>query len=345
VGVAAGVGVGFFGTEVLLAEDPVGEPVTTTQPSATPTTPSASSPASVVTTTIPDTEVEYGVISVDGSPLPTFQPGDEDPATGQLAPTVSGATFEGLEQTVGPDGRPKILVLLSHWCPHCQAVVPNIVAWVSAGGTEGVEVLGISTSTDRLRPNWPPEDWLEAEGWFLPTILDDEAGTASEAFGASGLPFFIVVDGNNHVLLRFAGEVTNEDLVAMAEIAVSGVPPSSSATSTTVPGDLSLTQPMVRPDCDGSFATFIGASVNPDRYSEEIGDYLRRYPEAKYLRTDVACSSLRPRTDSGEVIYAVFFGPFVTFEEACQAAAGGPSGSYVKPLDNVSDPNEIPECE
>jgi serine/threonine-protein kinase len=101
---------------------------------------------------------------------------------------------------------------------------------------------------------------------------------------------------------------------------------------------------MARPLCDGSYATFIFASVEPARYASEISDYLSRYSGSQYLRTDVTCLSLRQRTDSGAVIYAVFFGPFPTFEEACAAVSRGPSGSYVKPLDNVSDPDEIPAC-
>lgn len=114
---------------------------------------------------------------------------------------------------------------------------------------------------------------------------------------------------------------------------------------TTVPGDLGLSIPMRQPLCDGTYVVFIGASVNPDMYAAEISDYLARYPASNYLRTDVSCSSLRQQTESGDAIYAAFFGPFLAFEHACNAAEDGPSGSYVKRLDNASDPSEILECQ
>lgn len=113
---------------------------------------------------------------------------------------------------------------------------------------------------------------------------------------------------------------------------------------TTVPGDLGLSVPMLQPLCDGTYVVFIGASVNPDEYATEISDYLARYPASNYLRTDVTCSSLRPQTESGDAIYAAYFGPFLAFEHACNAADDGPSGSYVKRLDNTTDPSEILEC-
>lgn len=101
---------------------------------------------------------------------------------------------------------------------------------------------------------------------------------------------------------------------------------------------------MTKPDCDGSYATFLAASVEPDKYAEEITRLLRTYPGSSYLRTDVTCPSLRPVFDNGEAIYAVYLGPFATFSQACDARFLGPSGSYVKRLDRFSDPTEIPDC-
>lgn len=115
-------------------------------------------------------------------------------------------------------------------------------------------------------------------------------------------------------------------------------------TSTTVPGDLGLSVPMTRPECDGSYAVFIGASVDPSRNTADMERFLSANPGAKYLRTDQSCQSLRQRTPSGQVIYAAFLGPYATQTEACTALANAPSGAYIKPLDNTSNPDTIPNC-
>ena len=120
--------------------------------------------------------------------------------------------------------------------------------------------------------------------------------------------------------------------------------PFGTATTTTIAGDLGLFTPLALPDCDGSYVTFIGAATDPSDYAE-IGDLLLEYQGSSYLLTEVAgCSSLRARNDRGESIYAVFFGPFTTFQEACDARAFGPSDAYVKPLDFSSDPSGEFEC-
>lgn len=115
-------------------------------------------------------------------------------------------------------------------------------------------------------------------------------------------------------------------------------------TTATIPGDLGLATPIALPVCDGSFVTFIGSSVEPQRYVAEVSAWLVEYSGSSYLRTDVTgCSSLRQEL-RGQAIYSVFFGPFATFAEACSARFSSPNDAYVKRLDNVSDPNEIPEC-
>lgn len=38
-------------------------------------------------------------------------------------PDVDGETFAGERVIVGSDGRPKVVMFLVHWCPHCQAGV------------------------------------------------------------------------------------------------------------------------------------------------------------------------------------------------------------------------------
>ncbi len=164
-------------------------------------------------------------------------------------------------------------------------------------------------------------------------------GGSSQRYGAPAL---------DAALDAAAAAPTEVEAVQGFVAALTGTGGDSSTTipgsSTTVPGDLTLSVPMTRPECNGSYAVFIGASVDPSRNTADIQRFLTANPGSKYLRTDQSCQSLRQRTPSGQVIYAVFLGPFATMAEACTALGNAPSGAYVKPLDNSSNPETIPNC-
>ena len=148
--------------------------------------------------------VQVQPVEVQGS-LPRLEEG-EDPAVGEALPTLEGAGFDGSTVRVENDGRPKLLFFLAHWCPHCQNEVPVIVDYLEdEGEPEGVDLIGVSTSVDDKRPNFPPSAWLERENWPVPVIADSEEGAAAEAFGVSGFPFFVAVDADGKVFARHAG--------------------------------------------------------------------------------------------------------------------------------------------
>lgn len=171
-----------------------------------------------------DPSVGYGEVTVEGQPLPFLADPAADPALGFSAPTVTGEDFGGTTHTVGPDGRPKILIFLAHWCPHCQAEVPVVQDWLNSGGLPAeVDMYSFTVITDHLRPNWPPQEWLEEEGWTPPVIMDDEQGSVVEAYGMRGTPFYVVLDGENRNLGRFSGEVGVPGLEAMARIAQASI--------------------------------------------------------------------------------------------------------------------------
>lgn len=153
---------------------------------------------------------EFGEVTIEGEGLPTFG-GDpaSDQAPGMTAPTVTGETFEGETISIEPDGTPKVVLFLAHWCPHCQAEVPRLAEWLEAGNKpDGVELYAISTLANRVRDEWPPSEWLESEGWDVPTMKDDESSSASSALGLAGTPYWLVLDGDNQVLFRMSGEIT-----------------------------------------------------------------------------------------------------------------------------------------
>lgn len=153
---------------------------------------------------------EFGEVTVEGEGLPPFG-GDpaSDPAPGMTAPTVTGETFEGETVSIAPDGRAKVVIFLAHWCPHCQAEVPRMVDWLEAGNKpDNVDVYAVSTMANRVRAEWPPSAWLDSENWDVPTIKDDEGNTASSAMGIGGTPYWLVLNGDNEVVFRISGEIT-----------------------------------------------------------------------------------------------------------------------------------------
>jgi thiol-disulfide isomerase/thioredoxin len=169
-----------------------------------------------------DESVAFGEVTVEGDNLPFFDSAAGDVAVGVTAPTVTGETFDGQELTIGPDGNAKIIVMLAHWCPHCQAEVPVVQGWLEAGGLpEGVDIYGVTVLTNRVRDGrtWPPQDWLEDEGWTSPTIKDDQQSSIVNAYGMTGTPTYVVLGPDNENLGRISGEIGLGGLETLADLA------------------------------------------------------------------------------------------------------------------------------
>lgn len=142
-----------------------------------------------------------------------------DPAVGTAAPTVRGASFDGTPVTIGADGRPKVVVFLAHWCPHCRAELPHLVGWLDDGVARGVDVYAVSTAARADRPNWPPSRWLSEAGWSRPVLADDAPGTAATAFGLPGTPYYVAIDAAGTVARRVSGEVGRDGFAALVAAA------------------------------------------------------------------------------------------------------------------------------
>lgn len=147
-------------------------------------------------------------VSVSGSALASLPSSGTDPAVGQPVPTLTGTDLAGDPITIGPDDGPMAIVIVAHWCPHCQAEVPRLVDFLeSTGMPDGVRLVTLSTSINRAQPNYPPSAWLEREGWTAPTMNDDADSTALGALGVSSFPGFVFVDGDGRVVQRLTGEI------------------------------------------------------------------------------------------------------------------------------------------
>lgn len=169
---------------------------------------------------------------ITGTPLAGFPgPGVTDPAVGQAAPEVSGAAFDGTPVAIEADGRPKVILFLAHWCPHCQEEVPVIQAWVTAGGVPaGVDLFAVATAIDPAAPNYPPDAWFAREGWTSPVIVDP-TNSVAEAYGLTAFPFWVFVGPDGNVRARTIGEVSIADL----EAAIRGLTPSARAVACVSP--------------------------------------------------------------------------------------------------------------
>ena len=161
----------------------------------------------------------FGDVEVSGEALP--QMGDDptqDAAVGSTAPEFSGTDHDGTPVDVEWDGTPKALLFLAHWCPACQDEVP----WVQEAADEGVipddvEVISVTTWTDSSRQMFPPQAWLEDEGWTLTNVADDEDFTVADAYGMNASPFWVLVDGDGAVLVRIPGGVGEEQFPALLD--------------------------------------------------------------------------------------------------------------------------------
>jgi thiol-disulfide isomerase/thioredoxin len=163
-------------------------------------------------------------VEISGNPLPTFDPNaNPDPGVGQQAPTLNGSTFDGTPVSITNDGRPKVVMFIAHWCPHCQAEVPRITQWLKDNGMPSdVDLYAVATGTSADAPNYPPSRWLEKAGWPVTTMADDENSSAAKAYGLSAYPYFVALDASGRVVVRTSGELTMDQFEAVVSAVVSG---------------------------------------------------------------------------------------------------------------------------
>lgn len=161
-----------------------------------------------------DDPFAFGDVEYDGASLPLRPATGADPAIGMTIGTVSGSDTTGTAIEFA-NGSPRALMLLAHWCSHCQDELDALNAWLAAGNEfpAGVEIQVIATWSDPARPNFPPGDWLADNDWDHPTIVDDRAFTLATELGLSGTPMWIFVAADGTILER-AGALSAEQLAA-----------------------------------------------------------------------------------------------------------------------------------
>jgi cytochrome c biogenesis protein CcmG, thiol:disulfide interchange protein DsbE len=185
----------------------------------------AASPAETGATTVVASggPAENQAVTIVGDVLKPLPEKGTDPAVGLAAPTIEGHDFTGKAVTIKPgDGKPKLILFVAHWCPHCQREVPRIVKWANDGSIpKSIEVVAVSTGVKSDQNNFPPSAWLAKENWPGAIVADDTKSQAGLAYGLTGFPFFTLVDGAGKVVGRDGGEKELEQIQALiAKLAV-----------------------------------------------------------------------------------------------------------------------------
>jgi cytochrome c biogenesis protein CcmG/thiol:disulfide interchange protein DsbE len=156
-------------------------------------------------------------VTVTGTPLVKLPTGGDDPAVGKEIPEVKGQSFDGSPVDIRNDGRPKLILFVAHWCPHCQREVPLLANYLKSHPLpKGVDLYTVATATSSKSPNYPPSTWLDKVGWKAPTMADSDDTKAADAFGLPAFPYFVAVDGSGKVVARTTGEITTDEFADLA---------------------------------------------------------------------------------------------------------------------------------
>ena len=152
-----------------------------------------------------------GETTVTGDLLPEFSgENDDNIALGLAAPIFSAPNENSEIVTLEKNGNAKALLFLAHWCGYCQKEVPIVQRVINTIGVpDGVEVIAIATSIDRGRENYPPQKWLDEEGWSETQLydLDKEIGSA---YGLNSFPYWVFLDKDLNVIARRTGNLPEE---------------------------------------------------------------------------------------------------------------------------------------
>jgi len=193
---------------------PDADPTSTVQASEedSPATTEASEPAAF-------DGAETAPVVVSGAALGSVEGGgivdspELDPSIGTVAPTLTGTNFQGEEVSIGPDGRPKAVYFLAHWCPHCQDEVELLKELITAGELpDGIDIYGVTIAVREDADNYPPSAWMaDFPGAVMRDTLENEAAMAA---GVSGIPYVLYLDGENRLLSRSVGSLDKAQILA-----------------------------------------------------------------------------------------------------------------------------------
>lgn len=167
-----------------------------------------------------DAAAQTSTVTVEGDALVPYLEGAGDKAVGQTIPTVTGKDFDRKPISIGPDDGAQVIMVVAHWCPHCQAELPRILSHLDdAPMPADVDLQLLSTSVKPDADNYPPQTWIEGEGWDQPVLADSTDSEASTALGLTAFPYFVAVTSDGKVAARTSGEITDDQFDELVKAA------------------------------------------------------------------------------------------------------------------------------
>jgi thiol-disulfide isomerase/thioredoxin len=113
------------------------------------------------------------------------------PKVGSAAPPLHLGQYRGTPPSLA-SGKPHLLFFWATWCAVCKAALPEVAAFERERGTPVVAITDEDAS--RLDPFF-----AQHAGPFPALVATDENRQAFVAYGVSGMPTFVLVDGKGFV--------------------------------------------------------------------------------------------------------------------------------------------------
>ena len=140
---------------------------------------------------------------ISGAVLPEAPFEGHDSAVGLPAPLATGTGPDGTTVTIGLPLQ--AVMFMAHWCPACQAELPELVEQMRTGlKAEGVELIIVTTFSDGDAGS-DRASWLAAEGWQGRALLDGPQSTSATLYGVSAVPTLVLIDADGLIRLRKVG--------------------------------------------------------------------------------------------------------------------------------------------
>ena len=120
------------------------------------------------------------------------------PKEGSPAPPVALSAYRGALPATLADGKPHLLMFWATWCAPCKASLPEVLAFEQERQTQVIAI------TDEQHDALDP--FFQSFGKPFPeTVAIDEFRKAFLAYGVSGTPTFVLIDGAGKVVSHATG--------------------------------------------------------------------------------------------------------------------------------------------
>lgn len=140
--------------------------------------------------------------SAGDRPAPPTPPGPAaSAAAGQSAPAFTLKSLTGETVSLADlKGQVVFIDFWATWCPPCRISIPAVERLHADYQGKAVRVLGVSIDEDidALRA------FVKKKGTPYPVLMDSDSAVAS-AYGADGIPHFVVVDKDGRLVDQWSG--------------------------------------------------------------------------------------------------------------------------------------------